>query len=126
MGNVTTTNDYSPALTAGYYAHALTAGDDAHATTAGHLAHALTAGDDAHAYPNYGLPVFRATAVKYGFENRIALENPIGCISSRIRKPDQIIQPWWFGEDASKATKGLPLLKPTDIIRKARYAKRAK
>ena len=57
---------------------------------------------------------------------RIALENPIGCISSRIRKPDQIIQPWWFGEDASKATclwlKGLPLLKPTDIIRKARYA----
>lgn len=48
---------------------------------------------------------------------RIALENPIGCISTRIRKPDQIIQPYDFGEDASKATclwlKGLPLLKPT-------------
>lgn len=51
---------------------------------------------------------------------RIAVENPISCISSRIRKPDQIIQPWMFGEDASKATclwlKGLPLLKPTNII----------
>ena len=35
---------------------------------------------------------------------KIALENPIGCISSRIRKPEQIIQPWWFGDDASKAT----------------------
>lgn len=44
----------------------------------------------------------------------IALENPISCISSRIRKPDQIIQPYQFGDDASKATclwlKGLPLL----------------
>ena len=34
----------------------------------------------------------------------IALENPIGCISSRIRKPDQIVQPWQFGDDASKST----------------------
>jgi hypothetical protein len=51
---------------------------------------------------------------------RIAIENPVGCISSRIRKPDQIIQPWQFGEDASKATclwlKGLPLLEPTNIL----------
>lgn len=51
---------------------------------------------------------------------RIAVENPIGCISSRIRKPDQIIQPYDFGEDASKATclwlKGLPLLNPTRYI----------
>jgi hypothetical protein len=51
---------------------------------------------------------------------RIAIENQISVISSRIRKPDQIIQPWWFGEDASKATclwlKGLPLLKPTNIV----------
>lgn len=49
-----------------------------------------------------------------------ALENPIGCISSRIRKPDQIIQPYYFGEDASKATclwlKGLPKLKPTKFV----------
>jgi len=52
--------------------------------------------------------------------SRIALENPIGCISSRIRKPDQIIQPYQFGHDASKATclwlKGLPLLMPTQYI----------
>lgn len=50
----------------------------------------------------------------------IALENPVGCISSRIRKPDQIIQPWMFGDDASKKTclwlKGLPLLEPTEIV----------
>jgi len=48
---------------------------------------------------------------------RIALENPISCISSRIRKPDQIIQPHQFGHDASKATclwlKNLPKLTPT-------------
>ena len=48
---------------------------------------------------------------------RIALENPIGCISSRIRKPDQIIQPWMFNDNASKSTclflKNLPLLIPT-------------
>ena len=49
-----------------------------------------------------------------------AIENPIGCISSRIRKPDQIIQPWQFGHPESKATclwlKGLPLLRPTNIL----------
>jgi len=51
---------------------------------------------------------------------RIALENPIGCISTRIRKPDQIIQPWQFGDDASKRTclwlKNLPKLTPTKKI----------
>jgi len=51
---------------------------------------------------------------------RIALENPIGCISTRIRKSSQTIQPWQFGENASKATclwlKNLPLLIPTKII----------
>ena len=51
---------------------------------------------------------------------RIALENPIGVISTRIRKPDQIIQPWQFGHGETKATclwlKNLPLLKPTDIV----------
>jgi len=50
----------------------------------------------------------------------IALENPIGCISTRIRQPDQTIQPWQYGHDASKATclwlKGLPLLRPTDFV----------
>ena len=57
---------------------------------------------------------------------RIAIENPVGIMSSVWRKPDQIIQPWMFGEDASKATclwlKGLPLLAPTNIICKERYA----
>lgn len=52
---------------------------------------------------------------------RIAIENPVSIISSRIRKPDQIIQPWQFGEDASKKTclwlKNLQLLKPTAIVR---------
>lgn len=51
---------------------------------------------------------------------RIAIENPVGQLSSLYRKPDQIIQPWQFGEDASKATclwlKNLPLLTPTKII----------
>ena len=51
---------------------------------------------------------------------RIAIENPISVISSRIRKPDQIIQPWWFGHDASKKTClwliDLPPLKPTDML----------
>lgn len=51
---------------------------------------------------------------------RIALENPISVISSKIRKPDQIIQPWQFGHGETKATclwlKGLPKLVPTDIV----------
>ena len=51
---------------------------------------------------------------------RIAIENPISVISSRIRKPDQIVTPYEFGHDASKKTclwlKNLPLLKPTKMI----------
>lgn len=51
---------------------------------------------------------------------RIALENPVSCISTRIRKPDQIIQPYNFGEDASKRTclwlKNLPKLKDTEYF----------
>jgi len=50
----------------------------------------------------------------------IALENPISIISSRIRKPDQIIQPWMFGHGETKATclwlKGLPNLTPTNVV----------
>ena len=57
---------------------------------------------------------------------KICVENPIGIMSTYWRKPDQIIQPWMFGEDASKATclwlKGLPLLQPTEVIKKERYA----
>jgi hypothetical protein len=52
--------------------------------------------------------------------NKIAIENPISIISSRIRKPDQIIQPWMFGHGETKATclwlKGLPKLFATDVV----------
>lgn len=51
---------------------------------------------------------------------RIAIENPIGVLSSRWRKPDQIIQPWQFGHGEVKATclwlKGLPPLIPTKVV----------
>ena len=59
----------------------------------------------------------------------IALENPISIISSRIRKPDQIIQPWMFGHGETKATclwlKNLPKLVPTNVVegREARVHK---
>lgn len=53
---------------------------------------------------------------------RIALENPVSIISSRIRKPDQIIQPYEHGHEATKTTclwlKGLPPLTPTKIVGK--------
>ena len=65
----------------------------------------------------------------HGIIPRIAIENPIGCISSRIRKPDQIIHPWQFGHDASKATclwlQNLPPLVPTDVPPGGRAARRA-
>ncbi len=51
---------------------------------------------------------------------RIAIENPVCIMSSRYRKPDQIIQPWQFGDKAVKKTclwlKNLPLLTPTKIV----------
>lgn len=53
---------------------------------------------------------------------RIALENPVSVISSRIRKPDQIVQPWMFGDPYTKTTclwlKNLPPLRATDIVDK--------
>lgn len=61
--------------------------------------------------------------------DKIALENPISVISTRIRKPDQIIQPWMFGHGETKATclwlKNLPLLQPTNVVdgREARVHK---
>lgn len=55
---------------------------------------------------------------------RIALENPVGCISTRIRKPDQILQPWQFGHPESKATclwlSGLRPLVPTNVLPRPR------
>ena len=57
--------------------------------------------------------------------DRIAIENPISVISSEIRKPDQIVQPWWFGDEATKSTclwlKNLPLLTPTKIVGKGEF-----
>lgn len=54
--------------------------------------------------------------------DRIAVENPVGIISTKYRKPDQTVHPWMFGDEASKATclwlKNLPLLKPTNIVGK--------
>lgn len=51
---------------------------------------------------------------------RIALENPVSVISSRIRKPDQVIQPWQFGHGETKATclwlKNLPRLTPSEVV----------
>lgn len=61
--------------------------------------------------------------------DRIGIENPVSVISTRIRKPDQIIQPWQFGHDASKKTclwlKGLPPLTTTDILPGGSAARRA-
>lgn len=51
---------------------------------------------------------------------KIAIENPVGIMSTVWRKPDQIVQPWMFGHGETKTTclwlKGLPLLTPTDIV----------
>lgn len=53
---------------------------------------------------------------------KIAIENPVGVVSSRYRKPDQTIHPWMFGDEASKSTclwlKNLPNLIPTNIVGK--------
>ena len=52
--------------------------------------------------------------------NKICIENPVGVLSTKIKKPDQIIQPYYFGDSVQKATclwlKNLPLLKPTNIV----------
>jgi len=56
---------------------------------------------------------------------KIAIENPIGIMSNNYRKPNQIIQPWMFGDKAQKSTclwlKGLPNLEPTDIVEKGEF-----
>jgi hypothetical protein len=55
----------------------------------------------------------------------IAIENPIGSLSSQWRKPNQIVHPWMFGDEANKATcfwlKGLPLLTPTNVVGKGEF-----
>ena len=58
---------------------------------------------------------------------KVAIENPVGIMSTFYRKPDQIIQPWMFGDDARKKTclwlEGLPLLMPTQIVSEGELAK---
>ncbi len=53
---------------------------------------------------------------------KIAIENPVGVMSSKYRKPNQVIHPWMFGFETTKATclwlKGLPNLTPTDVVGK--------
>jgi hypothetical protein len=53
---------------------------------------------------------------------KVAIENPVGLLSSRWRKPDQIVQPYHFGDEATKTTclwlKGLPQLQHTDVVGK--------
>ena len=55
----------------------------------------------------------------------IAIENPVSVISTQIRKPDQIVHPWQFGDEAEKTTclwlKNLPHLKPTKIVGKGEF-----
>lgn len=55
----------------------------------------------------------------------VAIENPIGLLSTRWKKPDQIVSPWMFGDEAEKHTcfwlKGLPKLTPTKIVGKGEY-----
>ena len=57
--------------------------------------------------------------------DKIAIENPIGIMSTEYKKPSQIIQPWQFGHKAQKSTclwlKGLPLLTPTNIVEKGEF-----
>ncbi len=57
--------------------------------------------------------------------DKIAIENPISVISSQIRKPEQIVQPWMFGDKAQKSTclwlKNLPKLEPTNIVEKGEF-----
>jgi hypothetical protein len=75
-------------------------------------------------YPNRAKD--REEAIKFFIKlskvpiDKIVIENPIGIISSRWRKPDQVVQPFMFGDEARKTTclwlKNLPLLKPTKMV----------
>jgi len=57
--------------------------------------------------------------------DKVVIENPVGIMSKKWRKPDQIIQPWQFGDPFQKSTclwlKGVPKLEPTDIVDKGEF-----
>ena len=63
---------------------------------------------------------FARFLIDYEYCEKVCVENPIGILSTRVRKPDQIIQPWQFGHGETKATclwlKGLPKLVPTNVV----------
>lgn len=77
--------------------------------------------------PDLYEPAVEFAKMFFDYADKVCVENPVGRLSSKWRKPDQYIQPWEFGHDASKKTglwlKGLPLLKghATPLIRE-RYA----
>lgn len=83
---------------------------------------------DKYGIKAYGRFMDRLDGIRFFMEftccnaRRIAIENPIGIMSSVYRKPDQIIQPYEFGHPVSKATclwlKNLPKLEPTNIVDK--------
>lgn len=60
---------------------------------------------------------------------RLAIENPVGTMNTRFRKPDQIINPWQFGDEATKPTclwlRGLPRLEPTNIVGRGKFYNKA-
>ena len=61
---------------------------------------------------------------------RIAIENPVSVLSTYLRKPDQVVHPYFFGDEVSKATclwlKGLPLLQVTDMVQPEYELRRSK
>ncbi len=63
---------------------------------------------------------FARWLINYEYCDKVAVENPIGILSTKVRKPDQIIQPWQFGHGEVKATclwlKNLPKLVPTNVV----------
>lgn len=73
-------------------------------------------------FAQFGIIILASSRIGglHGDCDKIAIENPVGIMSSEWRKPDQIIQPYEFGDSFKKSTciwiKGLPLLKPTNIV----------
>lgn len=72
--------------------------------------------------PDLYTPAATFASQFFDYAERVAVENPVGRLASLWRKPDQIVQPWWFGDPYTKTTclwlKNLPLLTPTNIVDK--------
>lgn len=70
--------------------------------------------------PDLYIPAAEFAMMFMSYADKVCVENPVGRLSSLWRKPDQYIQPWMFGHGETKKTglwlKGLPLLKPTNIV----------